>query len=306
MLIQGCNKDEPPRASTEAVDHSKLCKDGGATLNAATNECVCSTAQRWNGIRCEAAEAAVTTPAAGAASPPATMALETPHDAPSGPPEPPTTAAVSTDESNAKLAAACKRADGDWNEKESFCLCPEGKVLVGARCRTMRGRMTEEICRFAVYKGSWEKKVCECKDGLVFAAERGGCVPPYKGDDGTILRRECENTLNRGRWEAAASRCSCPNGRIWFEEQCQPVHGLSSHDVCESAYYRGKWDDDRKRCKCPDGQVWLDQTCRSPAGITPKVACESEAGGGTWNEGVQRCICPRLGHWDATHRQCVE
>lgn len=315
-VISGC-KDEPPYARKTVVAGGKaqLCQDGGATYHQESDACVCSDGQNWTGARCEKpanAHMPESVPPANAltadgAHQSATIQVK-PEDA--------KPAADDDDDDvdepvkhastgNADLVNRCHQAKGEWVEEDHFCLCLAGRVLVANTCRHLPGRPTDDACLRSVFPGHWQKGVCECDEGLVFAPSRGGCVKPYKGGV-AALRRECEDSMSRGKWDAADVRCLCPRGKVWLGESCQTQYALSSKDVCESDFNHGTWDYGHKLCVCPGGRVWVNQACIRATSVDPAELCEREAGGGKWNSRVMRCICPRLGHWDEETFTCKE
>lgn len=305
LAVMAC-KDEPGSGSqTEAVDRSQLCRDGGAALNAATNECVCGSQQVWNGIRCEGQAGSGGQATASAVSHAAPITL------PPTPSEPglaldgqgtASHASAATAAGAAEVGHACKAAGAEWVEGEGYCRCSEGRVLVGKACRPLDGRVTAEVCRQAVHRGQWVDGACECRDGYIFAPSRGGCRRPYRGH-GSVLAWECESSVNKGTWDGKRGRCQCPGRRVWKDELCQLQQMLASQEVCESEYNDGNWDKEHKRCNCPYHQVWLNQSCQNPRGIADKVLCTSEAGGGRWDEGKRRCDCVK-GHWHPANKRC--
>jgi hypothetical protein len=341
-----CRNEPATSASGSAgIDRSRLCKDGGADLDERTNACVCPDAAKWDGFKCVAAggdqpSAASMTDAENANAPATERDLEakaakeakaladklsegaTPlpaadkdvadsdvakDDGKS------VTADAKTSGGAGAVAAACRRARGVWLEKEAYCHCPDGKVLVGSTCRTLPGVVTDDACTRAVHKGRWVKGHCLCGEGQVFSPSRGGCVAPLTGESATMGRRVCESSMNRGRWDARGVRCDCPEGRIWIGEACEVKGNLTSREICESDYQGGKWDPTRRRCACParrspDGsggmQMWIDQACRPAATVSEPTACVAESNGGRWNAALKTCVCPGGDKWDAAARTC--
>src|SRR5262245_58797348 len=77
LTLSGACKNEPRySASSEsaAVDRGRLCADGGATLDLASNQCACPAGATWTGIRCEGAVTQV--PELPAGAPPQGMSPE--------------------------------------------------------------------------------------------------------------------------------------------------------------------------------------------------------------------------------------
>ena len=309
LSIAACTDDPPAKSGGDkaAADAASLCKQGGATLNAATNECLCPEAQTWNGTGC----VAVGTPTAAAEGVPpgandgaekSIAAESTPAlmPAPAAAPVPAPATKAAADE---RLVKVCALAHARWLADDGYCLCPDRKVLVGSTCRKLAGRMIDDVCLRAVHKGTWHDGGCDCPGETVFNVARGGCVPPVLADQST-LKASCESTLNNGRWEASNVRCLCPKGRVWVDELCQVQQLLASQDICEGAFNKGKWDLAKKRCLCPGGSVWLNQACQSPKSIPPKQICESEANGGRWNSGKRVCVCPRGTSWHGATLTC--
>jgi hypothetical protein len=207
-------------------------------------------------------------------------------------------------EVRARLKRDCREAGAYWLDDDRACFCPHGAVLVGAACRHLVGRLTDDVCEGVQAPGKWRQGRCECPTGLTFAPSRGGCVAPHEGSV-AVLRRACESSLNGGRWNARSARCDCPGGKVNVGENCEVQERLSSREVCESATNKGTWDKDGKRCACGAGRFWIDQQCKSFAHVTASEACESEANRGRWESRLLRCICPRLTKWDATRRTCL-
>lgn len=309
LTVLGACKDEPRyTASSEsaAVDRARLCTDGGATLDQASNECVCTEGQSWSGIRCEA-PAVATTPVVEAAVPPSSQDPE-PEDASSAvaadPAPDPAPAPLAADADFAsRLKNACKRAKGTWLENDLYCHCDSDKVLVARRCRTLTGNVTDDACLRAVNKGKWKQGVCSCEPGLVFSPSRGGCVAKFTGNT-AVLRRVCESSLNNGKWDAMGDRCRCPEGRVWAGELCQVQQRLSSKTVCESGTNRGTWQNYIKQCACPTGFFWIDQACQRATTVSDQEACESESNRGRFDAALVRCLCPGLTHWRADTKSC--
>jgi hypothetical protein len=263
---------------------------------------VCPAGQTFTGVRCEK-------PAGGATLPEGLPPKDPEADAEAtaAPPPPPpvedTGAVATTPDVATRLKTDCKRARGTWLEKDQYCHCPNDKVLVARRCRTLNGDVTDDACLRAPSKGKWKKGVCACEPGLVFSPARGGCVAKFTGDV-AVMRRVCESSLNNGKWDAMNERCACPTGRVWVDELCQVQSRLRSKVVCESAANKGAWNADAKTCACPAGHTWLDQTCTKTAGVAPRTACQSEANRGRWDDGLGRCLCPGLTRWDAAAKAC--
>ena len=307
LSLADCTDDPPAKSGGDkaAADAAGLCKQGGATLNAATNECLCPEAQTWNGTGC----VAVVAPAAAAAAEavPAganAVAEKSIAAAPTLPPMPaPAAAPAAKGATDERLVQVCAQAHARWLVDDAYCLCPDRKVLVGSTCRKLAGRMIDDVCLRAVHKGTWHDGGCDCPGETVFNVARGGCVAPVLADQST-LKASCESSLNNGRWEASNVRCLCPKGRVWVDELCQVQQLLASQDICEGAFNKGKWDLAKKRCLCPGGSVWLNQACQSPKSIPPKQICESEANGGRWNSGKRVCVCPRGTSWHGATLTC--
>lgn len=319
LLLMFACKDEPryvAGAAGPSADRQRLCEGGGASFDGATNECVCAAGQKWNGIRCDATPAVAATPSLpmGIAptgidphtddeedeAPADSANAEAASDTAKAPADAATPPAVDVAE---RLAVACKRARGTWLAKDSYCHCPKDQVLVGRRCRTLKGNVTDDACLRSVSKGRWKGGDCRCEDGLVFSPSRGGCVPKFTGDV-AVLRRVCESSLNLGKWDAQGSRCLCPAGRVWDDELCQVQQRLSSRAVCESDFNRGQWQADAKRCTCPAGFVWHNQACLSRGNVSDEMACNGETSRGRWDKGLNRCLCPGLTRWDSLTKSC--
>jgi hypothetical protein len=307
-------RDESPRQG--ALDKSQLCAGGGATFDEARRECVCPEGKQWDGSRCEASadqqpqgESAAAKCAASAgdwdaessscACPAGTILTDERC-----------TAAADTggggDYDAARVAAACQRAKGSWNGDEAYCFCSDEKVLVGRSCLRLSGRVTDEVCARAVFPGQWRRERCECAaDDDVFSPARGGCAPVRQGSE-TMLRRLCESSLNKGKWDGVNDRCLCPGGRLWNDELCVVQEDLSSKEVCESDFNKGAWDSDKKRCACKLGSIWIDQQCRSMTAVTNQEACEAELNDGRWDAALNTCICPGLAGWAPALKTCEE
>jgi hypothetical protein len=294
MLTHSCFRQEGGKGGVPKIDRAQLCRDGGATVNEATNECECSTGLIWNGVRCDVdrsvLESRKQNPSSGgpaetdAATGPAQdepvpqqadeAAVEVTAEimrrmkpAPAKPESEPATAPATAPEDVAgdsswipQLIRACRIAGGDWLQRHKYCHCPDGKVLMGRRCRLTYGRMTDDVCLRAVNKGVWKGGICECPRGKVFSPGRGGCVEKFTGDS-VIMRRICENTVNQGKWIQRLERCRCPDGHILVGETCVLKTYLRSEDVCESFENGGTWNAATKRCACPAGKSWINQSC---------------------------------------------
>src|SRR5688500_9075322 len=96
VLWTACKNEPRYAAGTETATHdpSRLCVDGGATLDVDTNTCICPHDSSWNGIRCaEIPKTATETPAPGpslpAGLPPQGGEAEAPTHVESAEPEPP-------------------------------------------------------------------------------------------------------------------------------------------------------------------------------------------------------------------------
>ena len=301
------------------IDRAQLCQDGGASIDTTSNECICSGGTTWNGVRCDVAE----TSEASHLAEPATVDTPAPADAepehsksPEVAPTPLPEAAKSLDveptkveESSAEFLGlvrrACRIGNGTWLKKFEYCHCPDGKVLMGRRCRPMEGRMIDDVCLRAVKKGTWKDGVCACAEGEVFSAGRGGCVKTQLTDK-TVLRRICENSMNRGRWNDAAAECSCPAGKMMIGETCENKSKMTSPEVCESPANRGKWNPAGKSCDCPDQKIWANQTCLALDQIDAESACISATNKGTWAKNKSLCTCPKGKHWLPSKKICAK
>lgn len=310
LSVSAC-KDEPPTVESATTARTKFCKDGGAEFNAETNECVCPYAAHWTGARCEAKGDTPAAPQPEAAAPAvASVAPMEPKEVEEPQPEPaPVAEAQPAPSGDQALRAVCKRAKAHWVEDGAYCLCPRGQELVGRSCRDVGGRVTDDMCQRALYRGKWKKGDCRCGPDQVFVPARGGCVArlaPTETPNVTLLRRVCESSLNHGKWDAAAARCNCPPGRIWHDEICQTQSKLTSRVVCESSFNQGTWDKSAKTCACKPGYFWINQRCISARTLDEKAACEAESSKATWNGAANRCICPGLTKWDAKTLACVK
>jgi hypothetical protein len=320
FVALACHND----ASTKDADSnemSKVCAAAGASLNATTNECECAGGSKWSGALCEG-EATTKDKTQLAEAQPATLAPEasklrdvTPATlVPENKAKDGRKGGARTEKSDtsvqslsahqlAALKTACEKAHAKWMAGESYCLCPDQKVLVGAKCQVLRAQMTDAACTSAVRPGRWSKGDCNCGNNETFVPQRGGCVA-VKSAAVSTLRFTCESGLNSGKWDDGKSRCNCPSGRIWWRESCVPSSRLSSSKICESDFHGGNWDGAQKRCHCPKGRMWLNQSCMDPHALPSRNVCESEWNRGTWNQKRQSCSCPRGGQWNNENLTC--
>lgn len=292
VLTHSCFRQDGRRGGgVPKIDRAQLCLDGGATVDEKTNECVCAAGLVWTGVRCDVDRSILGQQESS---------VRSVKDEPQKVPDPPPSAAPAVKESQASaeepsvevtdkimrrtkpakpqtqaeerstasqepqwmssLIRACRIAGGSWLARHKYCHCPDGKVLMGRRCRLTGGRMTDDVCLRAVNKGKWKGGICECPKGLVFSPGRGGCVEPFAGDD-VIMRRICENTVNQGKWIQRHGRCRCPDDHILVDETCVRKTYLRSEDICESFENGGTWNSAAKRCSCPAGKTWINQSC---------------------------------------------
>lgn len=331
-VLFSCTGDPTARSSAQK-SNDKLCGLGGAQYDQARNECICPEGFRWNGTRCSEG---MPTPApaealsdAAVSSHPAIdhhaglKSFETgdegndsddehEHKGHGGDESELSTLGENSLQGNlsfqdvaSKLKVVCRRAGGYWVESESYCHCSRGQVIVGQKCRTLPGRVTDDACLRAIAPGSWQDGRCECAQGLVFSPARGGCVPPRPVGASVVLsRRICESSLNNGKWDARHNACRCPTGEIAVADLCQPKERFSSREVCEGNINSGQWNAQHKRCECAPGRVWVDQSCKPTGAVDPKTACEREASGGRYDLKLARCICPGLTRWREEERAC--
>jgi hypothetical protein len=306
-------KDELPK-----IDRAQLCQDGGASIDAATNECICSGGTTWNGVRCDVVAKddasnltepeGIDTPVAEIEQPKAVEVVSTTIPSPE-PVKPAEAEPVKAEESSPDFLAlvhrACRIGNGVWLKKFEYCHCPDGKVLMGRRCRPMNGRMIDDVCLRAVNKGTWKDGICTCAEGEVFSAGRGGCVKSAMTDK-TILRRICENSMNNGRWNDVVGECSCPVGKMMIGETCENKSKMTSAEVCESPGISGKWDATEKTCDCPEKKIWANQTCFSPAEIDAESACIASTNRGKWVKSKGLCACPKGERWIPSKKICIK
>lgn len=307
------------------IDRAQLCSDGGANVNEQTNECECPAGLVWNGVRCDIGVSALVM-AEEIPAPVVEPVVTTPPSAEQSANVPEVKAELAVPESTAEvekdtsvqdpvekveaslswipqLIRACRIAGGSYLAAQQYCHCPDGKVLMGRRCRLTDGRMTDDICLRAINKGRWQGGVCSCPEGKVFSPGRGGCVEPFTGDS-TILRRICENTVNQGKWNERQHLCMCPAGKVLFGETCVPKTNLRSADICESRQNRGAWDSHARACRCPEGQIWFNQSCENLADVDSSAACHGDLNKGRWNKAKNTCDCPRGTSWNAARKSC--
>ena len=288
------------------IDRAQLCQDGVASVDVTTNECICSGGTTWNGVRCDVN---VADEARKLVEPSVT---ETPTPIPEPIPGVPAKTVEETipkiEASSADFLAlvhrACRIGNGTWLKKFEYCHCPDGKVLMGRRCRPMNGRMMDDVCLRAVNKGTWINGVCECAEGEVFSSGRGGCVKTLLTDK-IILRRICENSMNNGRWNETAGECSCPAGKMMIGETCENKSKMSSSDICESPAIAGKWNSARKSCDCREQKIWANQSCLSVAQIDAESACISGTNKGKWVKAKSLCVCPKGERWVLSKKMCM-
>ena len=302
VLLPACTDDPAAKDASDAaaVDRAGLCKQGGATFNAANNECLCPESQAWNGTGCGGV-AALTAVHEELPAVAKDGAIDSAH--PPVPPANETITPVSEKPSNERLKAVCEKAQARWLPDDGYCACPDRKVLIGSTCRKLAGRMIDDVCLRALNKGSWLNGGCDCPGETVFNAARGGCVLPVLSDQST-LKLSCESSLNNGHWESSNVRCLCPKGRVWVDELCQVQQLLASQDICQGAFNKGKWDLKKKRCRCPGGTLWFNQACLSPKALTLKQACTSEGNSGQWDNERNGCTCPAQMKWNAQAKVC--
>lgn len=293
LLTHSCFRPEAgSKSGVPKIDRAQLCRDGGATVNEISNECECSAGLAWNGVRCEVDGSVIVNQAQTVSSGSIETTETTASTADSNPAQQPVDEAAvevtaeimrrmkPSPEKGAsepaeftkagpaagerswipQLIRACRIAGGAWLERHQYCHCPDGKVLMGRRCRLTYGRMTDDVCLRAVNKGVWRGGICECPNGKVFSPGRGGCVEKFTGDS-VIMRRICENTVNQGKWIQRLERCRCPDGHIMVGETCVLKTHLRSADVCESSENGGTWNAASKLCNCPAGKSWINQSC---------------------------------------------
>jgi hypothetical protein len=342
LALAGC-KDDPTDLAQSHSSGAALCAEAGGTLDPKRNECVCQAGHVWSGALCEASagggqddaphgssDADVVSPANLPPGPPpvpdnaATVdggqEAEPPPPPPLPPPPVPRSAEAESepapeaakashpldDAIEARVRRDCAAAKGQWIAKDSYCHCPQARVLLGRVCAAdIDGEVTRRLCERAARPGKWRKNACECSDpASVFSPGRGGCVPMRLVSEAT-QRRMCESLVNRGRWDARDARCVCPEGRLWASELCQRQEELSSERVCESDFNQGRWDARGKRCECPRGKLWLDQACKDVAQVTARAACAAEINRGTWAEEASSCLCPGTQRWDPAAMRCV-
>ncbi|MBM4251635.1 MAG: hypothetical protein FJ146_06670 [Deltaproteobacteria bacterium] len=317
-----CHND-PSGKDADVNEKSKVCVAAGATLSATTNECECAGGSKWTGSRCDS-EAGSKDKAQLTEAQPATLApqVSTLREVTPATLLPENKAKdgrrsgiAKTDKADAQvqsltphqlaaLKTNCEKAHAKWMGGESYCLCPEHKVLVGAKCQAIRNQVSDAACTSAVRPGRWSKGDCRCSGGETFIPERGGCVAA-KSVAGNTLKFTCENGLNSGKWDDSKNRCNCPSGRIWWHESCALMSRLSSSKICESEFHGGSWDGVQKRCQCPKGRMWLNQSCLDPHALPSRNVCESEWNRGTWNQKRQSCACPRGGQWNSKNLTCT-
>jgi hypothetical protein len=344
LAFAGC-KDDPTNLAQSNSSGAALCAQAGGTLDPKRNECVCEAGYAWSGAMCEAAAASgqgdaphgssdadVVSPANLPPGPPpvpdnaATVdggQEAEPPPPPSPPPLPPPPPPRSTpaepeaapeseaakhpldDAIETRVRRDCAAAKGQWIAKDSYCHCPQGRVLVGRVCADADLGLTRSLCERAARPGKWRKGVCACSDpASVFSPGRGGCVPMRLVSEAT-QRRMCESLVSRGKWDARDGRCVCPAGRLWASELCLRQEDLSSERVCESDFNQGRWDGRGKRCDCPRGKLWLDQACKDVAQVTTRAACTAEINQGTWAEDASSCVCPGTMRWEPAGKRCV-
>ena len=320
LFVFACH-NEPASRDNEAADRGSLCTTAGATLNSTTNECECSSGQKWSGSRCEAEVAAAVKPqemelaAQETAKPPQNDIKEMAPatlmpEAKAVSPEQKLTEKPSTlsPAEVASLKKACEKAHADWVDAEQFCQCPENKVLIGQKCTLLQGVVTDDACMRAVRPGRWTKGDCKCAASEVFVPQRGGCVAPNIVASHNVATKTgqftCESSLSNGKWDLSKNRCQCPSGRIWLDGLCALQSRLSSAVICESGFNGGTWDSSHKRCQCQNGQMWLNQSCMDPHALPSRNVCESEFNRGTWNTTRQSCSCPRGARWNSKNLQC--
>jgi hypothetical protein len=319
-IVHSCFKQKlDTNDALPKIDRGQLCQDGGATIDQSTNECICTGGTTWNGVRCDVPskeDSAGNVEATVPESPPPPPVLPEIEKADSlGDTEKDVSEAISSEvdvpkveESSAEFLSlvrrACRIGNGTWLKKFEYCHCPDGKVLMGRRCRPMNGRMIDDVCLRAVNKGTWNGGICECGEGEVFSPGRGGCMKTPITDK-TLLRRICVNSMNLGRWNDTIGECSCPSGKIMVGETCENKSKMTSSEVCESAANSGKWDVISKRCDCPNQKIWANQSCLGVGEVDAETACISATNRGTWIKAKGRCACPKGERWIPSKKLCI-
>ena len=332
LFMFGCHLDSPSRES-ENAERGRICLLGGGNFNSVSNECECVVGHKWSGSRCELDSAAATATTVGTTAGTTAAQAPSPVSAPASSQATETAAVKSSVKEvvpanlvpvptaaakvpakaepglsaaeTTKLKSACGKAHAQWLDDTKYCQCPEAKVLVGSKCLTLHGAITDDACLRSVRPGKWRKGNCKCASGETFVPQRGGCVAP-DASIAAVHKSTCESSLNGGSWEQEKGRCQCPAGRIWVGENCAPRSQLSSAAICESSYNGGNWDAALKRCNCQEGQLWVNQTCQDPHSLPEQVVCESEWNKGNWNKSRKRCSCPRGRLWDNGTMVCLE
>lgn len=305
-IAQSCfRQNSEKKDALPKIDRAQLCRDGGAAVNEVTNECSCATGLVWNGVRCDVvhSSAPVTpaeTPVAKVPAPaPAPVIVETKPQ-----PIPASGGSSPVPDWLPELIRACRIGNGSWLKNHQYCHCPDGKVLMGRRCRPMSGRMMNDVCQRAVKKGEWMNGVCVCPAGQSFSPGLGGCVDAPVSDK-TILRRICGSSMNQGRWNEKTSSCTCPAGKMLVDETCVSKSKLTSATVCTSPVNGGEWEPSTKSCSCPDGKIWINQACLGVGLVDAETACLSELNRGTWIKKKGQCGCPGQQRWIASKKICI-
>lgn len=356
FAILSCHKVKPI-AALNTAGTAKLCIAGGATLDPDANICVCPENLQWTGQKCEPAVGAHLADgeaqhAGGENSATgdhgkvqgATDGEESSdnqdsagsHDSEHGEDQPQkikghqkkshshgqiSESQHAPQETSSivveKLKKRCSAARGLFYEKDNYCICPDTKALVDHTCRSLQGKMIDDVCLRAASPGKWAQGTCECPPNLVFSPTRGGCVEPlnyalkYTGRSGippqaflALQKKSCESSVNKGLWNAEKLDCQCGPGKVFYQELCLEMQKLSSKEICETFGQRGRWNRDQKTCQCPIGKLWVNQRCTPYADISPEDGCHSNGSGGVWDSQSQSCLCPAGKIWAISGKSC--
>jgi hypothetical protein len=216
-----------------------------------------------------------------------------------------------------KLKNRCSLARGTFYAKDQFCICPDAKALVDRSCRSLQGKIIDDVCLRAPSPGKWVQGSCECPANKVFSPPRGGCVQPihyaqkYTGRSGlpslnfiSLQKKSCESSINKGLWNADKLDCQCGTGKVFYQELCIEMQKLSSKEICETFGQRGRWNRDQKTCQCPIGKLWVNQRCTPYADISAEDGCHSNGSGGVWDSQAQSCLCPAGKVWAISGKSC--
>ena len=216
-----------------------------------------------------------------------------------------------------KFKKRCSTARGTFYEKDQYCICPNAKALVDHTCRSLQGKMIDDVCLRASSPGKWTQGTCECPPNKVFSPTRGGCVNPvnyaqkYTGRSGlpsktflNLQKKSCENSINKGLWNHEKLDCQCGPGKVFYQELCIEMQKLSSKEICETFGQRGRWNRDQKTCQCPIGKLWVNQRCTPYSDISPEDGCHSNGSGGVWDAQAQSCLCPAGKVWAISGKSC--